>query len=222
MKRTWIVVAGLVLLACGGGAEADPSGGTEASVSSSAAAEDERGGEESASAAEPEEQPVRTITAERVPDPCRLLTGEDAAELLGQPVGPPRTPDAGGYPCVYRGEDGSSSRIVLNMSLMRGPSVEHSGLGVRIEHCKGEVVAEPEGLGRRAALFHWKGEDCGSDTFWVSTGIYFEGTEPSPVTGRNPEGYIHFTLSLSPVPDRATLVEKLTTAAERALARLPD
>lgn len=187
----------------------------------SSEAEPEGGAEDGSDPADSEEQPVRTLTAANAPDPCGILTRADAAELLGQPVGPGRSPDAGGYPCVYYGEDGDSS-LAMDMSLRRGTSLEDSALTVMIEHCAGEVVAEPEGLGRRAALLHWQGEDCGSDTLWVSTGVYFEGTEASEYTGRTPEGYIHFTFSLFPAPERAAVLEKLTTAAERALARLPE
>lgn len=220
--RGWILAACIGTLACGGDGERVGGDVANAEQTAPAVAEDT----EKAST-EPErnapvaaEMPVRTITAAEVPDPCRLLTGEDAAELLGEPVGPPRQPDAGAYPCVYWAESGES-QIVLDMSLTGGPAVDDTQLSLSLEHCEGERVAEVDDLGYRAALFRMRKENCGGDRFWVSTGIYFERTEPDEYAVRRSEGYIHLTYMLHPTPDDQTLIDKLSTAAERALARLP-
>lgn len=224
MKMLGMILT-VLLLGCGGSAEGnrvESAPGTEAAPRSAAgAAAASPAEEEDASAAEADELPLRTIRAVSVPDPCGLLTAEDASEILGEPVGPPRQPDAGGYPCVYRGESGDS-QIALDMSLARGPDVEDTQLNMSLEYCQGEAVADIDDLGLRAALFRMNKENCGSDTFWVSTGIYFEATERPPNAEWIPKGYIHFTFSLRPEPDDEVLVEKLSMAAGRALARLPE
>lgn len=218
-----LVAVFMAALACGGGAE--PNGDApiaSANDSSSSTPEATSGIVDEAPSPDVEIEgvPVRTITAAEVPDPCQLLTREDAAELLGEPVGPPRQPDAGAYPCVYWAESGDS-QIVLDMSLTGGPSVDDTQLSLSLEHCEGERVAEVDDLGYRAALFRMRKENCGGDRFWVSTGIYFERTEPDEYAVRRSDGYIHFTFMLHPTPDDQILIDKLSTAAERALARLP-
>lgn len=92
--------AAILLTACGG-----PDASSEEGSTADIAAEDAAvPATEPASAAGPvpnpeeeepevdgettDDQPVRTISAAEVPDPCRLLTAEDVAELLGEPVGP--------------------------------------------------------------------------------------------------------------------------------------
>jgi hypothetical protein len=226
--RAAVLMACLGFAACGGGdgGASDALDADEAFKATEPAGElaEAASGEAVQSKASPnamEEAPSRTITAAQLPDPCKLLTAEDAAELLGEPVGPGESPDAGGRPCVYRGKDGKSD-IVLDMSLAPDSSINRTQLKVSLAYCEGEAVVEPKDLGRQAAFFHMKKENCGSDTLWVSTGVYFQGTEASVYTGRTPAGWIHFTFGMSPQPDQAALIEKLTTAARRALDRLPE
>lgn len=220
MRRVWLMLA-VLLLGCGASAESDGARSEPAiAPSATEAAAEPSAAEPAASTGASDDLPLRSIRAAAVPDPCALLTAEDAAELLGTPVGPPLQPDAGGYPCVYRSESGDG-QIALDMSLARGAEVEDTQLAMSLEYCEGETVVELDDIGYHAALFRMTKQDCGSDTFWVSTGVYFEATELPPNSDWIPEGYIHFSFSLRPEPDDDALVEKLGTAAKRALGRLP-
>jgi hypothetical protein len=229
--RALVLVSVSALFACGGSAGEAPHERSAPSAAT-APADDTGAGtgagtEQRARAAE--EGPEWTFTAAQVPDPCQILTREDATEIFGAPAKSGVSPPAGDYPCQYWSEDGAS-QLVLNMSIWQDWK-EHLGVEQLIEYCGGEQVAALESPGRRAVLFESGNEACTVDYFWVSTGVYYQGTEDSPQFERMGEdgrvvagplaGYIHFTFSLHPTPERDVLVEKLSTAAERAMARLP-
>lgn len=153
------------------------------------------------------------------PDACALLTRNDAAEVLGAPVGSGRSADVSGLGnCAYRTETGE--QVALIVQLGRDDSVDGTQLAMSFEYCGTRAVARPDGLGRAAALFESPAEPCGRGlTLWVATGLGFEGrTHPDLV--RPVRGRIHLALSRDPPGDVEVTLPLLRDAAERVLARL--
>lgn len=156
-----------------------------------------------------------------VPDPCEYLTRADAEELLGEPTGPGVGHDAGGWNCVYDTSSSPRRRLVLDMYVGRGRSLESTQMGMRVQSCESEIVRRLDDLGAGSALYRDTAEFCDGDTFlWVVTEAVFQG-RVRPMAEREMTGFIQFAVALSPMPpDEVEGLTILRGAAERVVARL--
>lgn len=226
MRFALVCALAATLVSCGGESaeEADSARPDESVETSSAEVETGgAGGETPAAAAPPPAGAARDTLTGRVypPDPCALLTADDAREILGETVGGPASFDIAGQNCSY---DGTASGRRLSLIVHRGDTVESTQFGLELEYCGGEAVARREGLGAGAILYRFDDEPCG-ESHWlaVPTGVRFEGSEPPPDRVRPVAGNLHFVLAIFPAPENSdadAILRALGDAAERALERL--
>ena len=204
-RALYLLIPLMVLTACGGSGSGD--GPSEAPGDSTAKPEST-------------DKADGGLVLNEVPDPCDYLTRDDAEAVLGEPVGPGRGYDAGGWNCVYDTEGKDRRRLVFDMYVGRGDSVDDTQIGISIEACAAKAVARYDGLGRDSALYRRTAPHCNGGYFlWVLSGARFEG-RLRPEFERDTKGPIHFLVSISPAADRTALASKLRNAANRALARL--
>lgn len=155
----------------------------------------------------------------RIPDPCALLTRADAAELVGEPVGPGRSYPASPWNCVYRAR-GSDGLLTLTLELGRGTEIASTRSGIELAGCGAEVETDLDGPGERARLYHTPDDRCGEAwTLWVATGVPFRG-RTSPGLARESEGVFHITVVRYPPGDHEIAEPVLRDAAERVMERL--
>lgn len=216
--RTLTVSAVLaIVVACGG--TPGPAERPEVVQSPGNGARGPDAGERAAPASEPAAGVDGAVLTE-IPDPCTYLTSNDATELLGEPAGPGRSADAGGWNCIYDvGEP--RRRLVLDMQIARGLDVEGTQLARSLEYCQSEIVERFDDLGADATVYRRTAEHCDDDlSLWVATAAVFEG-RPRPDAERPGRFNIHLSVGLSPAYDSTDrTVAVLRGAAERALARL--
>lgn len=206
------------------GAAACGEGGNSQSAEPVAVVEDSEEGKEATTAGvEDGDTPAQLLAlggGAHPPDPCTLLTREDAEELLAEPVGEGRAYDIAGYNCSY---DASASgrRLSLIMYLGRDATPEGSQAGISLEHCKAKVVERLDNLGLAAALYQDTAEQCSANLkLWVATGIEFTGSEPPTDRLRVLSGHIQLVLVLSPSQGPEETLPILRPAAQRIVSRL--
>lgn len=217
MREMLISMILLVPVACGGGENAGEGSGTGTGVADGEAAVARDEGP--ASTEQLAEGPGGLVLTE-VPDPCDYFTQADAEAVMGEATGSGKSYDAGGWNCVYDTAGDQRRRLVFDMYVGRGDDVEDTQIGMTIEACAAEVVAEYDDLGRDAALYRQTAAHCNGGYFlWVLTNARFEG-RLRPEFERDSKGPVHFLVSASPAGSRQQVSVLLRDAARRALDRL--
>lgn len=160
----------------------------------------------------------------QVPDPCEYFTQADAEAVLGEETDSGKRFDAGGWNCVYdaaafeRGRE--RRRLVFDMHVGRGKTIEDIQAGMSARNCKAEMAKRFDDLGRDSALYVKTAGHCGEGVFlWVLTHARFQG-KLHPDHVREIEGPIHFLVTLRPSDGIETTATVLREAARRALNRI--